>query len=121
MTPKKSVFELARALGGIPVLGSLPGSPAERAGIRYGDVILSVNGMKTPTVVEYVEAKALRKNGMSVTVFRSGEDAAVDLEYAEPGPDTPMPDVAAILSELIAARILPSSEGDGNGNGGGVS
>jgi S1-C subfamily serine protease len=114
---KNSIFELARALGGIPVLGALAGSAAEKAGIRYGDVILSVNGRKTPTILEYVEAKALRRNGMEVVVFRAGEERIETLEYIEPDDEgASPPDVAAILSELIAGRILPSAEpSDGNG------
>jgi S1-C subfamily serine protease len=118
VNPKNSIFELARALGGIPVLGALAGSAAEKAGIRYGDVILSVNGHKTPTIVEYVEAKALRRNGMEVVVFRSGEERVERLEYVESDEEgASPPDVAAILSELIAGRILPSSSPEGGGDG----
>ena len=64
MIPKRSVFALAKALDGIPVLGTLAGTPAAKAGIRYGDILLEVNGMRTLTVAYYIEAMALREDGL---------------------------------------------------------
>ena len=86
------------------MLGTLGGTPAARAGIRYGDVVLSVNGMRTRTVLEYVEAKALRDDGMSVVVFRSGSESVEELTYDENAPPV---DPAAIVAELITLRIAP--------------
>lgn len=86
------------------MLGTLSGTPAARAGIRYGDIVLSVNGKRTRTVLEYVEAKALRSDGMSVTVFRSGTESVEELVYDENAP--PM-DPAAIVAEMITMRIAP--------------
>ena len=63
MISQKAIFELAAALGGIPVLGALAGSPAARAGIRYGDVVLAVNNRRTRTMFDYLEAKGLRRTG----------------------------------------------------------
>lgn len=115
MIPKKSIFELAAALGGIPVLGALASSPAARAGIRYGDVVLSVNGRKTPTVIDYVEAKALRLDGMDLVVFRGAEELTIRLVYQRSSGASP--DVASLLAELIGMRIVdqddPSSTGGG--------
>lgn len=116
MIAKDSVFALAKALEGIPVLGTLSGTPAARAGIRYGDVLLSVNGMRTRTVLDYVEAKALRSDGMSVVIFRTGSEKLEELSYDEPV--TP-PDPAAILAELMVLRIVsdgldPGKEGGGS-------
>jgi S1-C subfamily serine protease len=103
MIAKQSVFQLAKALEGIPVLGALAGSPAARAGLRYGDILLSVNGVRTKTVTDYVEAKALREDGMEVVVFRTGVEVTHELAYdARSGPVDP----AAILAELISLRIL---------------
>lgn len=108
MISKKSVFALAKALEGVPVLGSLPGSPAARAGVRYGDVLLSVNGVRTRTATHYIEAKALRSGGMEVTVFRSGGDEqTLELSFARPGADA---DPAALLHDLISMRIAPHDE-----------
>jgi S1-C subfamily serine protease len=114
MIAKASLFALAKALEGIPVLGTLSGTPAARAGIRYGDVLLSVNGRRTRTVIDYVEAKALRVDGMEVVVFRTGTEKLEQLKYDEPAQP---PDPAAILAELITLRIAPDAF-DGEGGGG---
>src|SRR5215475_6408693 len=98
MIAKGSLFTLAKALEGIPVLGTLSGTPAARAGIRYGDVLLAVNGKRTKNVLDYVEAKALRTDGMSITVFRTGSETVEELVYDEP---TVPPDAAAILAEIV--------------------
>ena len=114
MIAKASLFALAKALEGIPVLGTLSGTPAARAGIRYGDVLLSVNGRRTRTVQDYVEAKALRTDGMEITVFRSGSEKIEELSYDERA--API-DPAAILAELVTLRIAPSDlEGEGGGS-----
>jgi S1-C subfamily serine protease len=103
MIAKSSLFALAKALEGIPVLGALSGTPAARAGIRYGDVLLSVNGKRTRTVLDYIEAKALRDDGMDIVVFRTGAERVEHLMY-----DTKAlaPDPAAILAELLTLRIV---------------
>jgi S1-C subfamily serine protease len=106
MIPKASLFALAKALEGIPVLGALGGSPAARAGIRYGDVLLSVNGRRTKTVLDYIEAKNLRSDGMEVTVFRTGSEKIETLVYDE---NAEQADPHSILEELVAMRISPES------------
>ncbi len=114
MIARQSLFALAKALEGIPVLGSLSGTPAARAGIRYGDVLLSVNGMRTRTVLDYVEAKALRSDGMDIVVFRTGTEKVEHLAFDEPAAP---PDRAAILAELITLRIAPDAFDGENGGG----
>ena len=113
MIPKKSVFALAKALEGLPVLGALQGSPAERAGIRYGDVLISVNGTRTRTASDYIEAKGLRDGAMEVVIFRAGLESMLELRYDERGA---VEDPASILAELVTLRIAPT-ENDGSGPG----
>jgi S1-C subfamily serine protease len=113
MIAKASLFALAKALEGIPVLGTLSGTPAARAGIRYGDVLLSVNGKRTRNVVDYIEAKGLRNDGMDIVVFRSGSEKIELLRYDE---EAEPADPSAILAEVMALRIMPGSmEGEGSG------
>lgn len=114
MIPRKSLEAIAAALEGLPVLGVLPGTPAARAGVRYGDVVLSVNGRRTRTVADYVEAKDLDPKGMIVVVFRSGEAATHTLAYdrsAHP------PDPLRLLVDVAAMRIVDPGDGEPGGGG----
>ncbi len=107
MIPKRSLFTLAKVLRGIPILGTLEGTPAARAGLRYGDILISVNGVRTTNVAEYVEAKAARTDGMDIVVFRAGEEQARELVYDELVDTDPQ----KILDELISLRIGNLDEG----------
>jgi S1-C subfamily serine protease len=118
MIAREALFALAKALEGIPVLGSLSGTPAARAGIRYGDVLLSVNGKRTRTVLDYVEAKGLRADGMEIVVFRTGTEKIHDLAFDERA--API-DPATILAELVTLRIAPDAFGGEKGGGSGPS
>jgi S1-C subfamily serine protease len=91
------------------VLGCLPGTPAALAGVRYGDIVLWVNGQRTRSLGDYVEAKALRTDGMNVVVFRSGEEHPVAFDY---DPDRPPLDLAEILTELAGMRSLSTDVED---------
>ena len=107
MLQRKSFFALAKALEGLPILGVLEGTPAARAGVRYGDVLLSVNGVRTRTITDYVEAKNLRADGMNIVVFRSGTERIEELSYdvnAQPL------DPAALLAELATLRVAADAD-----------
>jgi S1-C subfamily serine protease len=81
MTMRRSLLtELAAALGGLPVFGSLPGSAAERAGIRYGDVLMSVDGQPTPNWDAYLTARDSSGPTITVQLFRDGAEFTVELE-----------------------------------------
>jgi len=108
---RKSLFALAKALEGIPVLGALEGTPAARAGVRYGDILISVNGRRTRTFGDYVEAKDLRKDGMQIVVFRAGEERLTELTYDE----SRKVDPASLLAELVALRVAGLGEGEIDG------
>ena len=70
---------IAATLGGLPLLGCLRGSPAERAGLRYGDVVLEVNGHRTPDWLAYIDAIQQRKPVMTVRFFRDGSERTLEL------------------------------------------
>lgn len=103
MIGRRSLFELAKALEGLPVLGTLEGTPAARAGVRYGDVLISVNGRRTRTMEDYVEATCLRDDGMEIVVFRGGTERAAELLYD--GNARAANGNAALLAELVTLRI----------------
>ena len=93
--------KLAGRLGGLPVLGCRPNSPAALAGIRYGDILLSVNGQPTPDWASYIEARGQSAGVMVVEVFRGGEVVTERLVLRE---RTEPIDAAALLEELVEQR-----------------
>lgn len=76
----KHVNRLARALDGLPLLGCVPGSPSHRAGLRAGDVILSVGGHRVRTLDDYARVTRDTPGSREVVVFRDGEELRFTLE-----------------------------------------
>ncbi len=74
---------MAEILGGIVILGSLPNSPAQEAGICYGDILLAVNGVETSTLEKFVEARKLRADSAEVVLFRNGATLRLDLQFRD--------------------------------------
>lgn len=66
------IERVAEILGGIPVWEVFPRSEAERAGVRFGDIILSVNGTATPTFEAFLDAGAYHLAELEFSVFRNG-------------------------------------------------
>ncbi len=66
------LYEMARLLGGIPVISCTAGSPAHKAGVRYGDVLVQMNGFPTPDLSAYVEAQDTDAALIPLTVIRNG-------------------------------------------------
>ena len=98
----EEVQRIAARLNGIPVLGCRPGSPAARAGIQYGDVLITVNNLPTPDWGAYIEARALARGQMRVELFRAGENLVFEL--ALPTLTEPI-DAAGLLEELIESNL----------------
>lgn len=109
MQHRDDLAKLAGKLGGLPVLGCRPGSPAAQAGIRYGDIVLSVNGEPTPDWGAYIAAKRRSGSDMLVEIFRAGQHVTHRLVLDRGGePVDPM----ALLAELIEQRVLPTANED---------
>jgi S1-C subfamily serine protease len=66
------IERVAEILGGIPVWEVFPQSEAARAGVRFGDIILSVNGTATPTFQAFLDAGSLHLPELEFEVFRNG-------------------------------------------------
>jgi S1-C subfamily serine protease len=108
MLSRSQLNQLAETLQGIPVWGCLPGSQAQRAGVRYGDVLLSVNGVPTPDVGEYVRARALRKDGVQLVIFRDGAELSLELTLHAEAREPTRAELEAVAAEIVAARMLPT-------------
>jgi serine protease Do len=91
-----SLSDLAESLNGLPVHGCLPGSSAARAGVRYGDVLLSVDGKPTPTWQAYAAARQNSGSSMRVRLFRDGRELELDIALDQQGPR----DAAAVATAL---------------------
>jgi predicted metalloprotease with PDZ domain len=102
MLSPADLSELATALGGLPILGCLENSPADRAGIRYGDILLSINGIPTASWSDFFQARRRATGQISVRVFRQGLefDAKMDLPAATRSP-------REVLEELQRRDLLP--------------
>ena len=69
--------DLARRLraplkGGVLVFSVAPGSPAERAGIAEGDIVLAVNGRSVRTVKELLAAAKNSRRVRDLVIWRRG-------------------------------------------------
>lgn len=102
---RKQLEQIAETVRGVPVLGCLPGSTAAEAGVRYGDIVLSVNGVATPGIDEYLEARKLRSDGFDLRLFRDGEELAVFVPFRPPA-DT----LSALATQIASGRyVAPDS------------
>ncbi|MFZ5893839.1 MAG: PDZ domain-containing protein [Myxococcota bacterium] len=72
MKSPREIQSIANILGGVPILGVVPGSPAELSGLRYGDIVLSLNGVATNTFEAFLNAHDTSTGELAIEVFRDG-------------------------------------------------
>lgn len=104
--------EFAEALGLEDVKGALiadvtTGSPAERAGLKRNDIILSVNGQKVTdsTSTTRIVAKLVANTQNKFDILRDGKSQSINVTVGE------RPD------DLLAAARQPGEPGTGNAPG----
>lgn len=80
-------------VAGVGVVGVTSGSPAERAGLKYGDIITAANGKQTLTLDALNDVKESLKVGdvMELTVWRDGKTLTIRVTLAEDVPATAKP------------------------------
>jgi S1-C subfamily serine protease len=105
MKSLEDIYEIARVFDGIPVLSCSPGSPAHIAGIRYGDILLRVNGHQTRTLSAYAEARSTAPARVPVTILRDGEemDLVMELRNAE------ISDAETMLAQVVEQRMFAAT------------
>ena len=94
-----TLSELAESLNGLPVHGCLPGSSAERAGVRFGDILLAVDGHPTPTWQAVIAARQKSGASMRVRLFRDGREFELDIPLDRETRHDPESIVKAIQGE----------------------
>jgi S1-C subfamily serine protease len=108
MQSRNQVAQLATTLGGIPVWGCLPNSPAARLGIRYGDVILSVNGRPTPSADEYAVARDSRRDALVLVIFRDGQERTLELSLDARSTPLTREELEGTVQHVATARLVPT-------------
>ena len=114
---------------GVLVNGVNEGSPAEKAGIEQSDVITAVDGKKTATTSELVDAVRSKKQGTEVTIafVRDGKSKTLKATLAERPKDLALPE--SIMSfedfedvpeaiDIYLKAVLPQIELGMSGGGG---
>jgi len=90
--------------------GAIPGSPADKAGMKKGDIIISVNGKPTPTFSDYIEATEDRTTVQKMDILRDGQLIEVVLDLK---PKTSLieeePDYEGMIEQLKLAGIIPQN------------
>lgn len=103
MLDRTTLSKLAAALNGLPVLACRPGSPADTAGIRYGDILLTVNGIQTPDWGSFMEARTQKQTTMLLEIFRDGETLTIELDLSSATPIDP----PELLAQILAGGLVP--------------
>lgn len=84
MLKRNDLQKVARILGGLLVGRAAPRGDAARAGVREGDIVLSVNGVPTADVATFVRARRLRSDGATFELFRFGQRLRIEVTHSEP-------------------------------------
>ena len=95
------VARLARCLNGVPVLGCGWGSEAARVGLRRGDVVVAVNGVKTPNELAFNLARSQRNDYLELEVVREGETLNILVGWERARNFDPI----MLLDEVVASRF----------------
>ena len=95
-----------------PVIGAVaPGSPAERAGLKRGDRVLTVAGKEVDTWDAFdIEIGTQPRRDLSLTYLREGQTASVSIRpdaqgRYEIGDIGVLPDVTPIIASLVPGDV----------------
>lgn len=112
MQSRNDLSKLAAALGGLPVLGCLEKSPAAEAGVRYGDILLALDGHPTATWDDFLFARGRAQGQFVARIFRDGGELEI-LVVLRPSTRQPL----EVLAELMDRGVVaPPAASDVEGN-----
>lgn len=109
----------ARAAGldrviGVAVVGISPGSPAERAGLRPGDIVLAIDGKEVsdPAALRYRVATRPVGESVAISVLRGGRGQMIRATLAAP-PEVPPRQLTqlppgSVLGGVSVANLSPA-------------
>ncbi|HET9953120.1 MAG TPA: PDZ domain-containing protein [Polyangiaceae bacterium] len=83
MKSPSEIQRLAKLLGGVPILGIFPGSPAEQVGLMYGDIVLSVNGHDTKSFEDFLRAHTGKETSVKLQIFRDGRNLTFEISFRQ--------------------------------------
>ena len=110
MKPVDNLYELARILDGVPVLGIIPNSPSAKAGLRYGDILMECNGNRTRNLDDYLDARKLDRERMLLKIFRGGSELDLELRLGR-APIEPQRVLEFVQHNDGLDYIVPTSRG----------
>ena len=103
---------LVRGLGltvpnGVILTDVLPGSPAERAGLKEGDVVLKLDGVPVRAVRQVTMEVYRRRRGdkLQFVVLRDGKEIPASVEVAEAESEREMMDSMVSVEKNLVKRI----------------
>ncbi|MEO7035789.1 MAG: hypothetical protein ABI548_17775 [Polyangiaceae bacterium] len=108
MIPRKQLEEIAATVQGVPVWGCLNGSPSADAGVRYGDILLVVNGVRTVNIDDYLAARKLRADGVELQILREGHEITLKLDFRPANTIS----VEQMVEEMAEGRFLNTAPAD---------
>ncbi|WP_427979031.1 DegQ family serine endoprotease [Agarivorans sp.] len=82
----RQAFELENGMGGVLVTNVLDDSPADDAGLKAGDIIISVDGQSTKSTGQLRSQISVKAIGESIdlTVIRDGKQRDFEVKVGEP-------------------------------------
>ncbi len=83
MKQRSEIQEIAEAYKGVPIWFCMPDSPADRAGLRYGDICLEANGVRTTTPAKYAEACAAAEEKIVMRILRGASEIEIVINLSE--------------------------------------